>query len=184
MLGAGATIAQMALLSKVVDRVFLAGKSLEQVGTLLLLLLGAVVLRSGLLWLREVSTQRGAIFVKSELQERLFAYLMRLGPGYTKSERTGELVTTAVEGVERLDDYFGRYLPQMALSAFVPLLVAVYLLPVDWISAVLLLVTAPAIPILMVLVGSHAEKHMQRQWSALSRMSAHFLDVLQGLPTL
>ena len=184
MLGASATIAQMALLSKVVDQVFLTGKSLDQVGTLLLLLLGAVVLRSGLLWLREVSAQRGAIFVKSELRERLFANLMRLGPGYTKGERTGELVTVAVEGVERLDAYVGRYLPQMALSAFVPLLVAAYLLPVDWISAVLLLVTAPAIPILMVLVGSHAEKHMQRQWSALSRMSAHFLDVLQGLPTL
>jgi len=109
---------------------------------------------------------------------------MRLGPGYTKGERTGELVATAVEGIERLDAYVGRYLPQMALSAFIPLLVAAYVLPFDWISAVLLLVSAPAIPVLMVLVGSHAEKHMQRQWSALSRMSAHFLDVLQGLPTL
>ena len=183
-LGAAATIAQMALLSKVVDRVFLDGESLGQVGTLLLLLLGAVVLRSGLLWLREISAERGAIYVKGELRERLFAHLMHLGPGYTKGERTGELVATAVEGTERLDAYVGRYLPQMALSALVPLLVAAYVLPFDWISAVLLLVSAPAIPVLMVLVGSHAEKHMQRQWSALSRMSAHFLDVLQGLSTL
>ncbi len=184
MLGTVATIAQMLSLSLVVDRVFLDGESLEGVRTLLLLLLGAVVLRSGLLWLREVVAQRGAVRVKSELRERLFAHLMRLGPGYTGGERTGELAATAVEGVERLDAYVGRYLPQMALSVFVPLLIFAYLLSVDPISAVLLLATAPAIPVLMVLVGSHAEQHMQGQWAALSRMSAHFLDVLQGLPTL
>ena len=183
-LGAAATVAQMVFLSKVVDQVFLTGESLEEVRTLLLLLLGAVVLRASLLWLHEITAQRGAVYVKNELRERLFAHLMRLGPGYTGGERTGELVATAVEGVERLDAYVGRYLPQMALSAFVPLLIAAYLLPVDYVSAVLLLATAPAIPVLMILVGSHAEKHMQRQWATLSWMSAHFLDVLQGLPTL
>ena len=183
-LGAGATIAQMVFLSKIVDRVFLGGGSLEQVSLLFLLLLGAIVLRSGLLWLREVAAQRGAVYVKSELRERLFAHLMRLGPSYARGERTGELVTTTIEGVERLDAYFSRYLPQIALSAFVPLLVAAYILPLDLISAVLLLATAPAIPVLMVLVGSRAEENMRRQWTALSRMGAHFLDVLQGLPTL
>ncbi|MCA1717897.1 MAG: thiol reductant ABC exporter subunit CydD [Actinobacteria bacterium] len=184
MLGAVTTIAQMLFLSLVVDRVFLAGENLEGIRTLLLLLLGAVVLRSGLLWLREIAGQRGAVRVKNELRERLFAHLMRLGPSYTRGERTGELAATAVEGVERLDAYVGRYLPQMVLSVFVPLLIFAYLLSVDPISAVLLLATAPAIPVLMVLVGSHAEEHMQSQWAALSRMSAHFLDVLQGLPTL
>ena len=184
MLGAVATVAQMIILSKAVDRVFLAGESLEGVRTLLLLLLGAVLLRSGLLWLREIVAQRGAIRVKNELRERLFAHLTLLGPGYTGGERTGELAATAGEGVERLDAYVGRYLPQMALSVFVPFLIFAYLLSVDPISAVLLLATAPAIPVLMILVGSHAEEHMQRQWAALSRMSAHFLDVVQGLPTL
>ena len=184
LLGAAATIAQMVLLSKVVDRVFLDGESPDRVTTLLFLLLGAIILRSGLLWLREITAQRGAVYVKGELRECLFAHLMQLGPGYTRGERTGELASTAVEGIEKLDAYVSRYLPQVFLSALVPLLVAAYVLPFDWISAVLLLATAPAIPVLMVLVGSHAEEHMQRQWSALSRMSAHFLDVLQGLPTL
>jgi ATP-binding cassette, subfamily C, bacterial CydD len=109
---------------------------------------------------------------------------MRLGPGYTASERTGELATTAVEGVERLDAYVRRYLPQIALSALVPLLIAAHLLLIDWISAALLLLTAPAIPVLMILVGSNAEEHMKSQWTSLSRMGAYFLDVLQGLPTL
>src|SRR5258708_19458531 len=72
----------------------------------------------------------------------------------------------------------------MALSMLIPLLIFVYILPLDVISAILLLVTGQIIPLLMILVGSYAEEHIQRQWTALSRMSAHFLDAVQGLPTL
>ena len=179
-----ATIAQMTLLSEVVSRIFLGGQSLGRVEELILFLLGAVVVRAGLVWVREVVSQRGAILIKTELRERFFARLMKLGPAFTKNERTGELVSTAVEGVERLDAYFGRYLPQVALSALVPLSIFLYLMPVDWISGLLLLGTAPVVPILMIAVGKHAETHIQRQWRSLSRMSAYFLDTLQGLTTL
>jgi ATP-binding cassette subfamily C protein CydD len=137
-----------------------------------------------LLWVRETTAQQGAVRVKSDLRERLFAHVLRLGPAYARSERTGELTTTLTEGVERLDPYFARYLPQVLLSAVVPLLVVAYILPRDAASAVLLVVTAPVIPVMMVLVGSYAEEHTRRQWLALSRMGAHFLDALQGLPTL
>jgi ATP-binding cassette subfamily C protein CydD len=184
LLAAAATVAQLVFLSKVVDRVFLEGMDLGEVRDLLLLLLGASFLRSGLLWTREVAAQRGAVRVKSELRERLFAHVLRLGPSYTKGERTGELTTAATEGVEKLDAYFGRYLPQTFLSVLVPLMIAMYVFPRDPSSAVLLLVTAPVIPILMVLVGSYAEEHTRRQWKALSRMGASFLDVMQGLTTL
>jgi ATP-binding cassette subfamily C protein CydD len=179
-----ATIVQMVFLSKVVDLVFLRGANLEEVETLLFSLLGAVVVRAGLLWLREITAQQGAIRVKSELRERLFAHVLRLGPAYKRGERTGELATTATEGMEKLEAYFGRYLPQVFLSVFVPLLVTLYVLPLDWASSVLLLITAPVIPVLMVLVGSYAEEHLKSQWSALSRLGASFVDALQGLPTL
>jgi ATP-binding cassette subfamily C protein CydD len=149
-----------------------------------LLLLGAAVLRAGLLWVRETTAQRGAVRVKNELRERLFAHVLRLGPAYARSERSGELTTTLTEGIERLDPYFARYLPQVLLSVSVPLLVVGYILPRDIASAVLLVVTAPVIPVMMVLVGSYAEEHTRRQWFAPSRMGAHFLDSLQGLPTL
>src|SRR5215207_3905438 len=181
---AAATIAQLVFLSKVMDRVFLEGLDLGEVESLLLLLLGASLLRSGLLWGREVAAQRGAVRVKSELRERLFAHVLRLGPSYTVGERTGELTTTATEGVEKLDAYFGRYLPQVFLSVLVPLMIAGYIFPRDPSSAVLLLVTAPVIPVLMMLVGGYAEEHTRRQWRALSRMGASFLDALQGLTTL
>src|SRR3712207_2729259 len=124
LLAAATTIAQMVFLSKAVDRVFLGGADLGEVNALLLLLLGASILRSGLLWAREVAAQRGAVRIKAELRERLFAHLLRLGPAYAKGQRTGELTTTATEGVEKLEAYFGRYLPQTVLSVFVPLLIA------------------------------------------------------------
>ena len=184
LLAAAATIAQLAALSNVVARVFLGGADLREVSGLLLLLLGTSCLRSAFLWGREVAAQRGAVRVKSELRERLFAHVLRLGPSYTVGERTGELTTTAAEGVEKLDAYVGRYLPQVVLSVLVPLMIAGYVLPRDPSSAVLLLVTAPVIPVLMVLVGGYAEEHTRRQWRALSRMGASFLDAMQGLTTL
>jgi len=184
LLAAAATIVQLVALSRVVDQVFLEGMDLAGASGPLLLLLCASLLRSGLLWGREVTAQRGAVRVKSELRERLFAHVLRLGPSYTVRERTGELTTTATEGVEKLDAYFGRYLPQLFLSVLVPLMIAGYIFPRDPSSAVLLLVTAPVIPVLMVLVGGYAEEHTRRQWKALSRMGASFLDALQGLTTL
>jgi ATP-binding cassette subfamily C protein CydD len=184
LLVAVATVAQMVFLSRVVAGAFIDGEDLAGVSTEILALLAAVVARAGLLAGRETTAQRGAVRVKSELRERLFAHVLRLGPAYAVGERGGELATTATEGIERLEPYFARYLPQVALSAFVPLLVAAYILPRDLSSAVLLLVTAPVIPVLMVLVGSYAETHLKRQWAALSRLGAHFLDALQGLPTL
>ena len=178
------TVAQMAFLSEIVDRVFLEGGGSEHTFTLLSLLAATAVLRAGLLWVRETTAQRGAIRVKNDLREQLFAHVLHLGPAYARSERSGELTTTLTEGVERLDPYFARYLPQVFLSVSVILLIVGYILPRDIASAVLLVVTAPVIPVKMILVGSYAEEHTRRQWLALSRMGAHFLDALQGLPTL
>ncbi|HEY6583005.1 MAG TPA: thiol reductant ABC exporter subunit CydD [Rubrobacter sp.] len=184
LLAAAATIVQLVALSSVVDGLFLRNAGIVKVRGLLLLLLGASLLRSGLVWGREVAAQRGTVRVKSELRDRLFAHVLRLGPSYTVGERTGELSTTMTEGIEKLDAYVGRYLPQVFLSVLVPLMIAGYVLPLDLSSAVLLLVTAPVIPVLMILVGSYAEEHTRRQWRALARMGASFLDAMQGLTTL
>jgi ATP-binding cassette, subfamily C, bacterial CydD len=184
MLGAIATVAQMILLSEIVNAVFLSHKGLAQVLLPLTLLPVALMLRASLLWGREVTTQQAAIRLKASLRERVFAHLLRLGPAWSSGERTGELAAVVNEGIERLDASISRYLPQLVLSVVVPLLIIVVVLPVDWFSAVLLLLTGPIIPLLMALVGNYTEKRIQAQWTALSRMSAHFLDVMQGLTTL
>jgi ATP-binding cassette subfamily C protein CydD len=184
LLGALATIAQMILLSGVVSAVFLSHRVLAQELLPLLLLMGAILVRASLLWEREVTAQRAAMRVKSLLRERVFARLLQLGPVWSAGERTGELAALLNEGIERLDAYVARYLPQLVLSVLIPLLIIAVILPVDWFSAMLLLCTGPVIPLLMALVGSNTRKRTQAQWATLSLMSASFLDVMQGLTTL
>jgi ATP-binding cassette, subfamily C, bacterial CydD len=184
LMGAIATIAQMSLLSTIVNAVFLLHKDLAQVFLPLTLLIGAIIIRAGLLWWREITSQQAAIRLKTSLRERVFAHLLQLGPAFSKGERTGEMVAVLNEGVERLDPYVSRYPPQLVLSILVPLLIIAVIWPVDWFSAVLLLFTGPVIPLLMALVGSNTQKRTEVQWAMLSLMSAHFLDVMQGLTTL
>ncbi|MGZ3665391.1 MAG: thiol reductant ABC exporter subunit CydD [Ktedonobacterales bacterium] len=184
LLGTLAIIAQMALLSTIVSQVFLSNAGLAALWPTLLLLLAAGAARAMLTGADELMAKRMAIGCKSTLCTRLFAQLLKLGPTYCRDERTGELVTTAVEGIERLDAYISRYLPQVFLSVLVPLMIAAAIGFQDITTAVLLVVTAPIIPLFMVIVGRYAEERVQRQWEGLTHMGAHFLDVVQGLPTL
>jgi thiol reductant ABC exporter CydD subunit len=175
---------QALYLSRIVNQVFLGGKSLGEVQSLLFALLVLGLGRAGLSWASEVAAQRVAGQVKHELRQRLLSHLLKLGPTYAHGERSGELANTAVEGIEALDAYFSQYLPQLALAALVPLTVLVFVFPLDFLSGLVLLLTAPIIPVFMILIGGLAETLTKRQWMSLSRMSAHFLDVLQGLTTL
>ncbi|MFC3999590.1 thiol reductant ABC exporter subunit CydD [Nocardiopsis sediminis] len=102
----------------------------------------------------------------------------------TGTARAGELVTLATRGLDALDDYFARYLPQLVLAVLVPLSVLVVVAGADWISAAVIAVTLPLIPVFMALVGWHTQARTQRQWRLLSRLGGHFLDVVEGLPTL
>ena len=176
------TVAQMVLLGAVVARV-LPGEG-GGVGRLIYLLLGVVVARAALVWLRQVVVLRGAVRAKQEVRGRLVEHIFALGPALSGAERTGELVTTAVDGVERLEAYFARYLPQVYSCAPVALVIACAVMWLDPLGGMVLLATGPAIPILMVLIGRRAEERTHGQWDALSRMGAHFLDVVRGIPTL
>ncbi|MBE3037322.1 MAG: thiol reductant ABC exporter subunit CydD, partial [Chloroflexi bacterium] len=178
------TIGQAAGLSRFVDGIFLGGQSLPDVTGLLRILLFVIFLRALLAWGSEVSANAVAVRVKSDLRQRLFDKILSLGPAYTRSERTGELVNVAVEGVETLDAYFSQYLPQLVIAALVPLSILMVVFPRDALSGIVLLLTAPLIPVFMYLIGKTAETLTKRQWDTLSRLSAHFLDSLQGLTTL
>jgi ATP-binding cassette subfamily C protein CydD len=177
-------VAQALLLSRAISRVFLGGQTVGDVAALLLAIAGLALARAGLVWASELSAQRLASHVKRELRARLTAHVLALGPAYTAGQRSGELAHTLGEGVEALDEYLARYLPQAVLAGLVPLVVLALVFPLDWISSLVLLLTAPIIPIFMILIGAMAKTLTERQWADLSRMSAHFLDVLQGLTTL
>jgi ATP-binding cassette subfamily C protein CydD len=181
---AGATIAIMALLASVVSRVLLQHASLTQVWPSLWWLLAAVACRAALVAVQELVAHQTARRFTRSLRQELFAHLLLLGPAYTTAETTGELAATATEGIERLEPYVARYLPHRVLCVTVPALLLIAVFTQDWVSGAILLATAPILPLLMVLIGTYAKGHIDRQWSALSRMHAYFLDALQGLPTL
>ncbi|MES0360125.1 MAG: thiol reductant ABC exporter subunit CydD [Anaerolineales bacterium] len=181
---------QARILSRIVNLVYLAQSELPDVSELLFVLLALIIIRGALIWGGDFAASRLAVRIKTALRIRLFKHLMWLGPGYLKQAsdnegvRTGELVNVVNEGVETLHAYFSQYLPQLALAVLVPLTILAVILPVDTLSGLVLLFTAPLIPIFMILIGDLANTLTRRQWSTLSRMSAHFLDVLQGLTTL
>ncbi len=177
-------ILQAKLLSEVIAGVFIDGLTLQDVTSQLKALLLIIVLRGIVVILREFTAGELSIRVRSDLRQKLYGKVLGLGPIRLGEERTGELVNTVVEGIERLDAYFKEYLPQLLLAAIIPILILFFVFPIDWISGVIFLVTAPLIPLFMMLIGRQAEKETQRQFSVLGRLSAHFLDILQGLTTL
>jgi len=178
------TVLQAYLLSQIIAAVFLEGATRPDLQIQLTALLLVILLRALLVAAAEASAHRVAVTVKEALRARLFAHLLALGPFRAQGERSGELSNTLVEGIEALEAYLNHYLPQLVLATLIPLTILFFVFPTDLLSGIVLLVTAPLIPLFMVLIGKAAEKLTERQWSSLSLMSAHFHDVLRGLTTL
>ncbi|MEV8556185.1 thiol reductant ABC exporter subunit CydD [Streptomyces sp. NPDC051917] len=182
--GAGLVIAQAMLIAEVVVGAFQHGQSVTELRTPLLLLAAVAVGRSIVAWLTELAAHRASAAVKSELRGRLLDRAAVLGPEWLAGQRTGSLVTLATRGVDALDDYFSRYLPQLGLAVVVPVAVLARIVTEDWVSAAIIVGTLPLIPLFMMLIGWATQSRMDRQWRLLSRLSGHFLDVVAGLPTL
>ena len=183
-LSALAIVLQMTSLGRIIDGAFFRHLDLKQLRIPLVGLASAIGLRAGTLWLTALVAQEIAIRVKERLRSQLLRRFIALGPLFTQRERTGELVTTSVEGVEKLDAWYASFLPHGLAMAIVPVTLAAFVTWIDWPSGLVLMFTGPLILIFMALIGISAKQKIDRQWSALQRMSGHFLDVLQGLPTL
>jgi ATP-binding cassette subfamily C protein CydD len=177
-------ILQAYMLSKIIHAVFLLHETLDGVYTLLVCFLGLALLRASFSWISDVSAQKLASRIKEDLRHRLLNHIFSIGPSFTRKERTGELVSVIFEAVEALDAYFSQYLPKLALAALIPLSFLFFIYPLDITTALVLTFTAPLIPFFMILIGSVTTTLTQRQWRILSRLSAQFLDILQGLTTL
>jgi len=178
------TICQAYLLSSIVNGVFLENQTLAEVFHWLQLILLVIAGRAFLTWVNEVSANAVAVKIKTDLRERLFDHILKLGPAYTRSQRTGELTAAAVEGIEALDAYYSQYLPQLVITTLVPTSILLFVFRIDLLSGFIMLITAPLIPFFMIMIGKGAEIITKRQYDTLARLSAHFLDSLQGLTTL
>ncbi|GIE77935.1 hypothetical protein Aph02nite_38850 [Actinoplanes philippinensis] len=170
-------------------------------------LASTVTARAAVAWMQEVAAARSAAAVKSQLRTRLLTHIAELGPAggrfageHIASHGTGtgasrmgtggsgrgagEIAAVVGNGLDALDAYFARYLPQLVLAVLVPGLLLARLWPADLIATVTIAVTLPLIPVFMALVGMHTEAQNRRQFRLLARLSHHFLDVVAGLPTL
>jgi ATP-binding cassette subfamily C protein CydD len=163
------------------------GTGLTVLGGALVALVGVLMARAAASYGGEVTALRAAAAVKSQLRRRLVDHALRLGPSWLARHRpnsSGEVTTLATKGLDGLDAYFARYLPQLVLACLVPVAVLIRVAFADWISAVVIGVTLPLIPVFAILVGLHTKATTQRQWRLLARLGGHFLDVVEGLPTL
>lgn len=177
-------VTQASFIAQIINNVFLLKQSLSQLQTALFILLGILVLRAILVFGGETMTNAVSCVVKSDLRNRLFTHLFKLGPLYTKGERSGEIVNTTADGIEALDAYFIQFFPQVAATLIIPTVVLIVVFRIDVLSGIVLLVTWPILPFFMALIGIQANAMTQKRWQVLSLLSAHFLDVLQGLTTL
>jgi ATP-binding cassette subfamily C protein CydCD len=185
---AGLAVAQAWLLAVAITSAFMGGAgfaALQMTLVALAIVLGA---RAVVAWAQESVARQCSAAVKSSLRMQLLRHVATQLPGRDgdpdKGHASGEVVALATRGLDSLDAYFGRYLPQAVLAMIVPLVVIACLATADLVATLTVALTIPLIPFFMALIGSYTVRRRQRRWDALARLSGHFLDVVTGLPTL
>ncbi|GFE61114.1 thiol reductant ABC exporter subunit CydD [Geobacter sp. AOG2] len=177
-------IAQALIVARLVHRVMIDGAGYREVLPQLLWLPPLVLARAGLSWVSERVAFAASATIRQDVRNDLFQRLLDAGPLRLKGDRAGEVATVIVDGVEALEGYYSRYLPHLAVMAMVPLSILAAVVPSDWISAGIMLFSAPFIPFFTILIGRGAERLNQRQWQTLARLGGYFLDRVNGLATL
>lgn len=177
-------ILQALMLGELLAAVFISGKELADVQGTLYLLIAVILGRSASAWLSDVVATKASNQAKNELRIAVIRKTLELGPVWVSSRQSGDLATLSTQGLNALDTFFARYLPQLFLAAAIPLTVGITVLTQDWLSALIIGLTVPLIPFFMALVGLYTKSKVDRQWQSLQALSGHFLDLVQGLPTL
>jgi thiol reductant ABC exporter CydD subunit len=181
---AAIVITQAIVLGELLASVFIGGKQFIDVKGQLFLLVALVIVRATSAWFSDYIAARSSAAAKSELRMAVLSRSAKLGPAWINSKRSSDLTNTATRGLDALDVYFSRYLPQLVLSAIIPLTVGVAILTQDILSAVIVGLTVPLIPFFMALVGWVTQSKVDKQWHSMQTLSGHFLDLVSGLPTL
>ena len=183
-LAAGLVIVQAQLLAVGITAAFQHGATVTVLRGTLVALAAVVAGRVVLAWVTEAASYHASAVVKAELRRRLLTRATQLGPRWLAGQRNAELTALATDGIEALDGYFAKYLPQLVLASVVPIAVLVRIGVADPLAGLTIAATLPLIPLFGALVGKATSKYAQQRWRALAVLSHHFLDVVSGLPTL
>ncbi len=183
-LTAGLVVAQALLLAHALGRAAHDGATLASLAPTIGWLAAVVVGRASLVAVQERFAHRAATRAVGELRAGVVGHAVALGPRWLATGRGPEVVTLATRGLDALEPYFVRYLPQLVLSATVTPATILVVLGLDWVSAAIVVGTLPLIPVFMVLIGRMTEGSSERGLRAMSRLGSQVLDLLAGLPTL
>ena len=176
-------LAQAVLLARIAARGF-DGAALSALTDSVVLLFAVVAARGLVAWAFEVTGRRAAAGVLSALRMELVGARLRRRPAALDGVESAEVATAAVDGVDALETVFARYLPQIVLAVAVPVAVLALVAFIDPLSAGLMLLTLPLVPVFMWLIGRYTAHRARERWQAMALLSGHFLDVVRGLPTL
>ncbi len=177
-------LVQLVLISEIVSGVFIGDQDRAGVRPLLVVMLVLIGIRPFILWLSDIIVQRASSLLKASLRQRITSRILQLGPAFTSTERSGELVNTAVAAVENIDGYLTEFLPARYMAAIVPAITFLLVLAIDPWTTLVLLFAGPMLILLLALIGGRTKAIAERRFWELSWMSAFFLDILQGIPTL
>ena len=177
-------VAQAALIATIVAEAFVEHRSVTSLRTPIALLLAVIAGRAALAWAAERAAHRASASAKSELRRAAASRVATLGPSGLERRDTGQLSVLMTTGIDALDGYFSRYLPQLFLAVIVPVTIIGVVAGADWVSAALIAVSLPLIPLFMALVGATTKDRTAARMRSLQKLAGHFLDIVAGLPTL
>ncbi|MDA9557728.1 cysteine/glutathione ABC transporter permease/ATP-binding protein CydD [Vibrio sp.] len=179
-----ALVGQAALLASILHDIIIENINKHTLIPEFLGLAGCITLRALLTWAREVTGFRCGEQVRIYIRQIIFDKLHELGPAYIKGKPAGSWATLILEQVDNMHDFFAKYLPQMTLAVLIPLVILAVVFPVNWAVALILLITAPLVPLFMALAGMKAAEANRKNFKALQRLSGHFYDRLQSMTTI
>lgn len=183
-LNALAIIFQAYLLASILNGVIIDSLPARHFETMFYAVIVTFLLRGLIAFSREKVSFIAGLTLRKAIRQQVLNKLHGLGPAFIKGKPAGEWASIVFEQIEDLQDYYARYLPQMSLAVFIPLMIILVVLPLNWAAACILLITAPLIPFFMMLVGWGAADANRKNFNALARLSGHFMDRLKGLATL
>jgi ATP-binding cassette subfamily C protein CydD len=160
------------------------GAPWSDIRTLVIFFVIAVLVRAATLVALDAISDRGGSRVKSQLRARALMALRELGPSYMEPRASSDITNLLARGIDALDMYFGRYLPQLILTAIQTPLLLVILWTTDLPTGIAITLALPVIPIFMVLIGWASQAVQKRQWEGMQLLSRGFMDLLEGLSTL
>jgi len=181
---AAAIVAQAVLLAEILAQVIIGRHGFSAVAREVVALAAVIAVRAGLAWAAEELARRSAAAVITGLRRELLIHAAALGPRWRSGANGGELAVLTGAGLDSLHDYLARYLPQLVLAMFVPIVMVLYIGASDLVSGVIVVCTLPLVPLFMALVGWYTQRQTRAKLVALKQLGGHFTDVIAGLPTL